>query len=424
MNMNFLKLHKNNDPVIDKYRTCNAVITITDSGKPLANAEIEISQIGHKFFFGTNGFHTLSIPNDSLYSIMSHGEKSLTESIADKMLDLFNLITLPFYWGRFEEKQGSPITDIILNSARWLNEKGCKVKGHPLCWHTLSPDWLLAMSEEDILSTQLERITREVTNFKGIIDIWDVVNEAVIMPIFDKYDNGITRICKKYGRIQTIKKTFDAARKSNPNATLLLNDFDLSTAYEILIEGCLESGIKIDVIGLQTHMHQGFMGIEKLEHILETYSRFDLPLHFTEATIISGDLMPSHIVDLNDFQVDDWPSTSEGEERQAEEVVSFYKTLFSHPKVEAITWWDIKDGAWLKAPSGLIRKDASPKPAYNELMKLIKDEWWCKPAGLKTDSQGRIFINGFLGNYKIAINDRHSSFILDKAGETPLSLSV
>ncbi len=57
--------------------------------------------------------------------------------------------------------------------------------------------------------------------------MWDVINEVVIMPIFDKYDNGITRICREIGRIPMVRMVFDAAREAGPHATLLLNDFDM-----------------------------------------------------------------------------------------------------------------------------------------------------------------------------------------------------
>ena len=47
--------------------------------------------------------------------------------------------------------------------------------------------------------------------------------------------------------------------------------------------------------------------------------------------------MPSDIVDLNDYQVDEWPSTPEGEERQKNEWAQMYRILFEHPLVEALT---------------------------------------------------------------------------------------
>jgi len=78
--------------------------------------------------------------------------------------------------------------------------------------------------------------------------------------------------------------------------------------------------------------------------------------------------MPAHIVDLNDYQVSEWPSTPQDEDRQAQELVSHYKTLFAHPLVKSITWWDFVDGKWLGAPSGLLRKDMTAKPAFDELV--------------------------------------------------------
>ena len=64
-------------------------------------------------------------------------------------------------------------------------------------------------------------------------------------------------MAQRLGRVGIVAATFEAAREANPGATLLLNDFDMSADYERLIEGCLEAGIRIDALGLQSHMHQG-----------------------------------------------------------------------------------------------------------------------------------------------------------------------
>ncbi len=98
--------------------------------------------------------------------------------------------------------------------------------------------------------------------------MWDVVNEAVIMPVFDKYDNGITRICKQMGRIELIRTMFEAARGDQPERDAAAQRLRHVAAYDILIEGCLAAGIKIDVIGIQSHMHQGYWGVEKTERML------------------------------------------------------------------------------------------------------------------------------------------------------------
>ena len=86
----------------------------------------------------------------------------------------------------------------------------------------------------------------------------------------------------------------------------------------------------------------------------QQFARFGVPLHFTETTILSGarkwDKPPGG----------PWPSTPEGEAYQARETARFYTMLFSHPAVQAITWWDFTDRqAWKGArPAFCGRHDA------------------------------------------------------------------
>ncbi len=409
------------DHAIRKNRTASATVTLSHAGSPVVQQDIRVQQKNHQFLFGTNwGESTLALVNDEL----SGQEKEQAELRNQHFFDLFNQVTLPFYWARFEPQRGQPQTSRILNVARWYKEHACTVKGHPLCWHTMTADWLLALSNREILQAQLERIRRDVSDFAGVIDQWDVVNEAVIMPVFERYDNGITRLCRELGRIELIRRVFDIARETNPKATLLLNDFDVSPAYDILVEGCLAAGIHIDVIGIQSHMHQGYWGSQRTLGILERFERFNLPIHFTENTLVSGNLMPPEIVDLNDYQVKEWPTTPEGEERQAREVVLHYKTLLAHPAVQGITWWDLSDGGWLNAPAGLLRRDQSCKPAFLELLKLVKGEWWYPPTRLTTDANGQFTFNGFLGEYELSAGDQNVIFALKEKGETSIFLDI
>ena len=396
---------------IRKNRRVDATVTVLKADNtPLTNQEVTISQVRHKFLFGTAAFDLVPLTNGEYEG----QKKEQAELRAEKLLALCNAATLPFYWARFEPERGKPMTQEVKNAAQWCLDHHLLTKGHPLCWHTLTADWLLAMSNAEILQAQLARIQRDVSDFRGLIDMWDVINEAVIMPIFDKYDNGITRLCREMGRIHTVKAMFEAARAENPSARLLINDFDVSPAYDILIEGCLEAGIEIDVIGIQSHMHQGYWGVEKTLEVLDHFSRFNLPIHFTETTLVSGQLMPPEIVDLNDYQVQEWPTTPEGEERQAREAIQHYTTLFAHPLVEGITWWDMSDGGWLNAPAGLLRRDGSSKPAYEELLKLVKGEWWTGPTRLATDENGKIRFDGFPGDYELIYDGRQIPFALEK----------
>ncbi len=327
------------------------------------------------------------------------------------MLGLFNTATLPFYWGSYEPRRGHPDVQRLTQTAQWLVDRGVTVKGHPLVWHTVQPPWLLPLPLDEVERLQRERIRDLVGGFAGLINVWDAINEAVIMPVFENGDNAITRLAWDRGRIFMVRMAFEAARAANPSATLVLNDFDLSTAYECLIEGVLEAGIEVDAIGLQTHMHQGYRGEEYMERMLDRFARFGLPLHMTESTIVSGDLMPAEIEDLNDYQISDWPTTPEGEARQADEIVRHYRSLVAHPSVHAINYWGLTDdGAWLGAPVGFVRKDGSLKPSYLALEQLIKGEWWVPPTPMRTDSEGRIRVRGFYGDYRASFGDGEAPF--------------
>ena len=403
------------DEPIRRLRTAEATLTVSSGGHPLANSPVTVAQKRHSFLFGSIGFEFVPLANGEVMG----EEREKLELLEREWLTLFNFATLPFYWGRFEPVRGKPDTARLLAAARWFRERGVPTKGHPLLWHTTQPDWLLELSNEAIVEAQRGRIKREVSDFRGLVDTWDAINEAVIMPVYDRKDNGITRICRANGRVATIRLAFETARESNPNALLILNDFDMSTAFECLIEAVLAAGIKVDALGLQSHMHQGYWGEERTLDVLERFSRYGLPIHFTETTILSGRLMPPEFEDLNDYKVTSWPTTGAGEGRQAREVVSFYKTLLSQPAVEAITWWDLPDDRWLHAPGGLVRADHSPKPAFEALKSLIKGAWWLPPTVMVTDEQGRVRFTGWPGEYEASVEGgRPATFTIDRPGRT------
>lgn len=366
------------------------VKVIDKNGNPVSDKDLVLNQKSHEFLFGCGAFDFLDFPGFEP-----------NEDRREKWLALMNYGTLPFYWGRYEPEEGHPEFERLKAASDRLRANNVTLKGHPLCWHTVCADWLLKYSDEVIMDKQLARINRDVTAFKGTIDIWDVINEVVIMPIFDKYDNAITRICNRYGRVTLVKEVFEAARAANPDGTFLINDFNTSPQYEKLLEELLDAGVEISAIGIQSHQHQGYWGEAKLRDVLKRFSRFGLPIHFTENTLISGEIMPVYIEDLNDWQVDEWPTTEEGELRQEKEWEEMYRILFADPNIKAITGWDFADGAWLNAPSGLVTKDNRCKPAYNKLLSLVKGEWWTKDEVIHTNSDGVVSIKGTKGTYGI-----------------------
>lgn len=409
----------------NSFRKTNAVLRVTDSeNRPLAGAQIRCRLVNHKFLFGCGVFDAVPFvngigPGDGNKIPAEDIDKKQAE-LADRMqkwTDLFNYGTLPFYWGGFEREEGKPKTEALRKTAEYLKSKDVTMKGHTLCWQTVCAGWLLKYDTDTILNKQIDRVRREVSDFAGLVDIWDVVNEAVIMPVYDKYDNAATRMCKVMGRVKLIKTLFDEAHQANPNAVLLLNDFNLSQSYEILIDGCLNAGVPIHTIGIQSHQHQGIWGREKTEKILERFEHFGLPIHFTENTIVAGPLVAPEIDDLQDAHYSDDDTSPEYEQMQAEELEKMYRLLFEeHPLVEAITNWDFSDGAWLNAPSGFIRKDGSLKPSYKMLKRLINEEW-TTDVTVTADENGIVSFSGYKGKYEISCGEMKVECQLDEEQE-------
>jgi GH35 family endo-1,4-beta-xylanase len=398
---------------IQQHRTAEATVTILGAdGNPLAHAAVTVRQVRHKFLFGCNAF--VINPADT---------SGLQKDYQRRFTDLLNFATLPFYWGAYERTEGKPDAERVKMMAKWCADNGIATKGHPLVWQQVAPRWLAGRSIEDVHRLQLYRITRDVTELRGRIDRWDVVNESVSMPIYKGETTPIPELCAKVGRVELIKQAFATARQANPDAVLILNDYDTTPGSEKVIEDCLAAGVPIDVIGIQSHMHAGYWGAQKTWDVCNRFARFDKPIHFTESTILSADGKKNQR--WNGPAYTDWTTTPEGEARQAQQVAEFYSILFSHPQVHAITWWDFSDHrAWLGAPAGLVRKDMSPKPAYEALMKLVKDEWWTKETALKTNARGKVTFRGFLGEYTFATPAGRGAFVLDHSGTARVTVKT
>jgi endo-1,4-beta-xylanase len=413
--------------MIPEPRSGEARLSVLDRhGRPVADTDVVVRQRRHAFGFGNIAFDFVRLVGgpdpegaESIEAFGGSAELDL-DSYADRWLRLFNMATLPFYWGRYEPRRGDTDVDRLRRAARWLVDRDVTIKGHPLVWHTVQPDWLLGLPLGEVETLLRARVRDTVAAFAGTIDLWDAINEAVIMPVFANGGNAVTPLAAQKGSVEMVRLAVEEARSANPAVRLAINDFDLSPAYERLIEQVLEAGIRLDAIGLQTHMHQGYRGEEQVLAVVDRFARFGLPIQMTETTLVSGHLMPDTIEDLNDYRIPEWPTTPEGEDRQAEEIERHYRSLFRHPAVESITYWGFTDaGSWLGAPIGFVRSDGSEKPSYRALDRLINDEWWFAPTTLRTDAEGRLTVRGALGAYEVSAAGQTGAFELVHGGAVP-----
>jgi GH35 family endo-1,4-beta-xylanase len=379
------------DARIEEHRKGDMTLKLVDAnGTPLPAAlTVNIEQTQHEFLFGSTIFqlHRWDSPEQN-----AAYEKLFT--------DLLNYATLPFYWWDYERELGKPNYARTEELVSWCKANGITPKGHPLAFNTRDPRWL-PEDPNAAMDLQVSSVSDRVSRFKDAIGIWDVVNEAAAWDRQLCWDNAprLTAAINKIGVPTYVRGCFEAARKANPQATLIINDYITDEKYEKVISDLVDADGKpmYDIIGIQSHQHGGAWSMATTWQICQRFAKFNKPLHFTEVTFVSGKLAWPP-----EMEHKQWPSTPEGEKRQAEYTKRFYTVVFSHPAVEAITWWAFNDTR-RHSSGGLIKNDTTAKPAYDELKSLIKGKWWTK-TDVKLQNGGQAAFRGFFGRYKVNAN--------------------
>ena len=92
-----------------------------------------------------------------------------------------------------------------------------------------------------------------------------------------------------------------------------------------------------------------------------------------------------------------------GEEKQAFILENFYTLWFSHPAVEAITYWHFVDGTAGTEDvynSGFFRRDFTKKKAYDVLDNLVNKKWRTNLSFPEAASERHF--RAFYGKYKVS----------------------
>lgn len=375
---------------IDELRKGDLTIQVKDEqGRALAGAEVKVEQVRHAFLFGCN-----------IFALQPNGREQWQKEYQQRFEELLNFATLPFYWGSFEPQKGKPQYAKLDAMAKWCMEHGITPKGHPLVWHEVYPGWA-PKTADDAIPVLRQRAFDILDHYKDTVRVWDVVNEANNAADFD---NGEGAWAKRDGAASLVQTSLAWAREKTQDRaashTLLYNDFNITDKNLALLAELKKRNALPDAVGIQSHMHGGTWAPRQVWIVAEQFGGFGRPVHFTEVTVLSGPAPRE-----TDGSKGGTATTPEGEQAQADYVEELYTILFSHPAVRAITWWDFSDrDAWQKAPAGLLRKDMTPKPAYDRLMGLIRGKWWTS-SETESDDAGKCRVRAFYGSYKVTVAD-------------------
>ncbi len=147
--------------------------------------------------------------------------------------------------------------DVLAAFAKMHN---MQVRGHNLVWFRALPSWLTTghFSRDELMGILREHILTEVSHYRGQVDIWDVVNEAV-------NDDGSLRdsIWLRGIGPNYLDLAFRLAHEANPEARLFYNDYggeglgQKSDAIYNLVKGMIQRGVPINGVGLEMHVSLG-----------------------------------------------------------------------------------------------------------------------------------------------------------------------
>ncbi|MBD3343940.1 MAG: hypothetical protein GF401_02620, partial [Chitinivibrionales bacterium] len=182
-------------------------------------------------------------------------------------------------WGPAESSDDNyawPRLDAMYAAAESLN---LKTKQHTFIWGAQQPDWVnssnAAAAAEDWIKDYMAR-------FGDKVDMIDVVNE----PIHQKpsYRSGLG------GDGTTgwdwVIWSFKKARQYAPDATLLINEYDvlksdnILSQYKDVIQLLVDSNL-VDGIGVQGHFLEG-QSASALKRRLDSLAVFGLPIYVSE----------------------------------------------------------------------------------------------------------------------------------------------
>jgi len=149
--------------------------------------------------------------------------------------------------------------DAIVELAR---RAGISVHGHTLVFGEANPAWMQQTEPAKREAMMLSHIKALVSHFKGKIKTWDVINE----PLDENYWDGNLKLRNHIWHqamgASYIEKALRAAKESDPQALLFINEWGLEedsdrfTGMLSLLEDLLKKNVPVDGLGFQAHVYE------------------------------------------------------------------------------------------------------------------------------------------------------------------------
>ncbi len=263
----------------------------------------------------------------------------------------------------------------------WAQKNSMTIHAHTLVWHAQTPKWFFEGGDAEIIKQRLkDHIETTVNRYKGKLQSWDVVNEAIS-------DGGDAETAKTENLrdskwLQTLGPefltlAFKQARQADPDAVLYYNDYNIESGPKhassmVLLKRLIADGAPIDAVGIQGHWSSGRVPFAEIDQAITDYASLALKVSITELDLTiqgesggqfgrrrSGRSAAPSLDELN---------------AQADDYAKLFAIFKKHEDViERVTFWGLTDQrTWRRGQSPLLfDANNKPKPAYASIVKSM-----------------------------------------------------
>jgi len=263
------------------------------------------------------------------------------------------------------------------------------IHGHTLVWHSQLSPWIRNIKDSTEMAEALEsHIKTIVSRYKGRVNSWDVVNEAL------NEDGSLRKsVFLEVMGEDYLALAFKWTSEIDPKADLYYNDYNMANPEKRqgairLVKNIMDKGIKVDGIGMQGHWHLNTPSLEEIEKSIVEYAALGVKVSITELDISvlpnPEDLVGAEIT--QNFQNSEAmnPYTKGMPDsiqvKLANRYTDIFKIFLKHKdKISRVTFWGVNDGqSWLNGfpvrgrtnHPLLFDRDLKPKSAYDSIIAL------------------------------------------------------
>jgi GH35 family endo-1,4-beta-xylanase len=267
---------------------------------------------------------------------------------------------------------------------KWCADNHIAVHGHTLVWHNQTANWFFQGADKPTAVARLKQhITTLVGRYKGKIQSWDVVNEAINDRGDPQTENLRNSPWLQAVGPEYLSLAFKFAHEADPDARLYYNDYGIEAGPKhassmLLLKRLLKEGAPIHGVGIQGHWTTGRVPFDALDKAIADYASLGLKVSISELDMTirgasGGQFAPRRAPGAR--RPAPTPATKEDLQSQADAYARLFAIFLKHEKtIERVTFWGLSDRrTWRFGQHPLLFDETNhPKPAYTAVIETLK----------------------------------------------------